>query len=272
MKSNHLELEDARIHYVEQGEGVEIVWLPGGDQRGEDWAEQFAAFADGFRNLSFDPRGVGETTSERPPPWTIPEFAADCAALIKAVCEPPVIVCGLSMGSLMVQELALSYPELVKVAIAMGTTARKSGYMEEWEKAEIDFRRQGGRLTPDMALAHYALLMYPSEVLGDDELWAKVKPVVASAYEERDGEMLAAQWEACLEYHTIERLPHCQVPMHVVAFSQDTQTPPARGKLVADTVPDGHFHLLEGLGHCSMFGHRPEVVNECLRNIVKGYL
>ena len=99
-----------------------------------------------------------------------------------------------------------------------------------------------------------------------------MKPIVASAYEERDGEMLAAQWEACLEYHTFDRLPQCKVPMHVVAFSQDTQTPPARGKLVADTVPDGHFHLLEGLGHCSMFGHRPDVVNECLRNIVEIYV
>ena len=272
MKSGRLSLGDAVIHYVEQGEGPEIVWLPGGDQRGEDWAAQFNAFADGFRNISFDPRGVGKTTSERAPPWTIPEFANDCAELIRAVCEPPVFVCGLSMGSLMVQELALSYPELVRVAIAMGTTAKKSGFIDEWETAEIEFRRQGGTLPPDMALAHYALLMYPSEVLGNDELWEKCKPFVASAYEERNGEMLAAQWQACLDYNSFDRLPECKVPLHVVAFSQDMQTPPARGKLVADTAPDGHFHLLEGLGHCSMFGHRPDTVNACVRAIIEGYL
>ena len=43
------------------------------------------------------------------------------------------------MGSLMVQEPALSYPERVRVAIAMGATARKSGFIYEWEKAEIEF-------------------------------------------------------------------------------------------------------------------------------------
>ena len=58
----------------------------------------------------------------------------------------------------------------------------------------------------------------------------------------------------------------------MIAFSQDVQTPPARGKIVAETAANGHFHLLEGLGHCSAFGHRPEVVNACIREIVEQYL
>jgi hypothetical protein len=57
----------------------------------------------------------------------------------------------------------------------------------------------------------------------------------------------------------------------VIAFSHDIQTPPARGKLVADTAPRGSFHLLEGLGHCSAFGHRPDLVNACIREIVEQY-
>ena len=33
--------------------------------------------------------------------------------------------------------------------------------------------------------------MYPSEVLGDDQLWEKCKPIVERAYSDRDNEMLS---------------------------------------------------------------------------------
>jgi len=267
MDHGTLETPDVALHYVIQGNGPDIVWIPGGDQTGETWAGQMAAFPD-HRNVSYDPRGAGRTVCRVAPPWPIPVFADDCAALVRAVCQPPVILIGLSMGALIVQEMVCEHPELVRLAIAMGTSGGKSGFIQEWENAEIRFFGAGGKLPPDFAVAHYATLMYPSEVLGDDALWAKVKPVVEAAYKDRDGRMLAAQWQACVEYSAIDRLPQCNVPLHVIGFSQDMQTPPARGRKVADAAANGTFHLLEGLGHCSMFGHRPEVVNAKLREIV----
>ena len=71
--------------------------------------------------------------------------------------------------------------------------------------------------------------------------------------------------------YALDRLPHCEVPIHVVAFSQDLQTPPSRGRVVAEAAKHGHFHLLEGLGHFSLFGHKPDVVNACIRGIIDSY-
>ena len=176
------------------------------------------------------------------------------------------------MGSLIVQEVALGFPDLVRCAIPMGTRAQATGFLREWLAAEVDFRRNGGRLSGPFAIAHYGVFMYPAAVLGDDELWSQVRDFVAGDYEERDGDMLAAQWEACLAYDSHDRLPRCKVPMHVIAFSQDVQTPPSRGKVVAELAPEGHFHLLEGLGHLSMAGHKTEVVNVCIREIIDEYL
>lgn len=266
-----IELADCRLSYLQEGEGPDIVWIPGGDQTGDIFSAQFAAFSPGFRNTSFDPRGVGGTMSKTSPPWPISVHAADCAALIRQVCDLPVVATGLSMGALIVQEMALCYPELVRIAIPMGTGARKTGFFREWEEAEIAFAAAGNSMPADLAVAHYATLSYPSEVLGDDELWQRCKPFVAGAYEARDPKMLAAQWQACLDYDSLDRLPHCEVPMHVIAFSQDLQTPPARGRMVAEAAKHGHFHLLEGLGHCSLFGHKPEVVNACIREIIESY-
>ncbi len=115
-----LSLDDVELSYVQQGDGPDIVWIPGGDQRGIHFAEQYEASPD-FRNTAYDPRGVGETVSHAGPPWTTTDLARDCAALIREVCNPPVVLTGLSMGSLIVQQVVLDYPELIRVAIPMGT-------------------------------------------------------------------------------------------------------------------------------------------------------
>lgn len=261
---------DVDLHYLQRGTGPDIVWLPGGDNVAADWADQFAAFGEGWRNTSFDPRGAGRTVSRRDPPWSMAEHAADCAELIRAACDPPVIVVGLSMGSLIALEVALSHPELVRCAIPMGTFARATGFMRDWMVAEVEFRKAGGRLSRDFAIMHYGAFMYPSEVLGDATLWGKVRDFVDRSYGEREGDLLIAQWQACIDFDVVDRLPGCKVPVHVVGFSQDMQGPPVHGRRVAELAPQGHFHLLEGLGHLSLVGHRPDAVNGLIRTIIEG--
>ena len=179
--------------------------------------------------------------------------------------RPAGVLVGLSMGSLIAVQIAHDRPELVRSAIVMGTCVRKTGFIREWEEAEIAFRRDGGSLPPAFATAHYAMQYYPADALGDDETWERIRPFVAAGFAERDGAMLAAQWQACLDYDSSALLPRIAAPIHAVAFSEDVQTPPRRVREVAELAADGHFHLLQGLGHGSAFGHRPEVVNACLR-------
>lgn len=266
-----LELPGVTLHYEQSGCGPDILWLAAGDNPGGNWRRwQTPAFDERHRSTTYDARGVGATVSSADPPWSIAEHAADAAALIESVCEPPLALVGLSMGSLIAQELACTRPELVRLAAVMGTCVRKTGFIREWERAEIDLRRSGRKLPPDFALAHSALLLYPAEVLGDDETWARLKPLVAADFSERDGGMLAAQWEACLEYDSSELLPGCEVEMHAVSFELDVQTPPTRGREVAELAPRGRFHLLRGCGHGSAFGHRPDEVNALLASILEG--
>ena len=264
----HLRTSGANLYYEQTGDGADIVWLPGGDQRGRDMRWQVEGFPD-FRNTTMDPRGAGETEVVDAPPWSILDMARDCAELIEAVCAPPVVLAGLSMGSLIVQEVAITWPALVRIAIPMGTEAYSEGYPREWMESEIRYRREHGDLPPDFALTHYGAFMYPSEVLGDPELWNELKGVTSDAYEHRDGALLDAQWQACCDFDSRDRLPGCRVPMHVIGFSQDMQAPPAFGMKAARLAGNGHFHLLEGLGHLSLCGHKPEVVNAKIREIIE---
>jgi pimeloyl-ACP methyl ester carboxylesterase len=267
--SPELALSDVTLAYRQSGAGPDVVWLAAGDNPGDNWRlHQTPAFDDAYRSTTYDARGVGATRSNRQPPWAIPVHAADLAELIEAACRPPVFLIGLSMGSLIAVQLAHDRPELVRGAAVMGTCVRKTGFIREWEEAEIAFRRDGGSLPPAFATAHYAMQYFPADALGDDETWERIKPIVAAGFAQRDGAMLAAQWQACLDFDSGPLLPRIESPVHAVAFSEDVQTPPARVREVAELARHGHFHLLQGLGHGSAFGHCPEVVNRCLRSIM----
>src|SRR5919202_3815418 len=186
-----LQLPDLSLFYEQSGQGPDIVWLAAGDHPGHNWRRyQTPAFDGRFRSTTYDARGVGNTRSQAPPPWPITAHALDAVALIEAVCDPPVALVGLSMGSLIAVQVAHDRPDLVRCAIVTGTCVRKTGFIREWEEAEIALRRGGGGLPPDFATAHYALLYSPAEVLGDDQLWNTVRPLVAADFEERDGAML----------------------------------------------------------------------------------
>ena len=263
-----LPLKHVTLRYIQDGNGPDIVWIPGGDEVADAWDQQFAEFRGSFRNISFDPRGAGQTVCHTPPPWTIADYAADCAALVREKCKPPVIMIGLSMGSLITLQFAIDYPDLVRLAIPMGTTAKATGFSRDWMIAEVKYRRAGGTLPPDFAVTHYAAFSYPSEVLGNDRLWEKIKARVGGNYGHRDGDMLVAQWQACIDFDVVDQLPQCKVPIHVIGFSEDCQCPAPMGRRAAALAGNGQFHMLQGLGHVSCEVHNPEVVNQKIREIL----
>ena len=120
----HLEGSEATIAYEQSGQGPDLVWVAGGGSRGGDWRLfQTPFFDDRYRSTTFDGRGIGDTTCDVPQPWPIEAFARDTAELIEAVCEPPVAIVGSSLGSAIVQQVAIDRPDLLRCAVVMGTGA-----------------------------------------------------------------------------------------------------------------------------------------------------
>lgn len=255
------------MRVVVEGEGPSIVFVPGGDQTAEAYSQQFARLTDSYRCISYDPRGAGDTTAPAPP-WTMADYAADCAAVIDAFAGGHAVICGLSLGGLVTQQTAIDFPEKVRLAIPMGTSAYIDGFTRDWMQAEIDLRKDGIVL-PDYFLApHYAVYAFPAKALHEPELWEQIKASYTTRFRDRDPQDTIDQWEACLEFDCREGLKTCPVPIHVIAFSEDVQTAPIMCKVVSDLAPYGIFHEIPGLGHVSMTRHKPDIVADKLREIL----
>lgn len=260
--------------YEQVGEGADILWIAGGGSVGADWHHwQVPAFSSRYRNTTFDNRGIGGTTCTAPLWWTIADFAADAAALIEAVCRRPVAIIGLSMGSFIVLQLALDRPDLVRCGIAMGTAANGGeGWLGDYMRAEIEFRHQGGRLAGMMSTTHYAAELYPAQALGDQATWQRISGFLGPAFEAENERSLIGQWQACVDHDVAARLPSLSVPLDVIAFAEDVQVPPQYGKQVAELAPGANYHLLEGMGHASLFGHRHDEVNAVIGEILQRHM
>ena len=265
-------LPRAVLHYEQFGSGPDIVWVAGGGGRGLSWHRyQIPEFETDFRCTTFDSRGIGLTRCEEPLPWSIADMADDTAVLIEAVCDPPVVVVGHSMGGFIVTELALGRPDLLRGVIASGTAGCGGrGWLGDYMGAEVDLRRGGGRLEGLFVLTHYAAELYPARVLGDEEQWEEIKNwMLEIGFLEGNEQSLIPQWQACVDFDVIERLPGCGVsPFHVFGYAEDVQAPPQYGKQVADLIPGAEYHLFEGMGHGSLRGHGHRAVNAKLREIL----
>ncbi|WP_374307125.1 alpha/beta fold hydrolase [Dongia sp.] len=272
----YVETVDARLFYDQSGPvgGPDIVWVGGGGTKGRDWQRfQTPHFDAKFRSTVFDNRGIGLTTSTAPMPWTIEDFAADVAAIIRGACGGrKVALIGSSLGSAIIQQVMIDYPDLERVAILMGTGAWSTGWGWDYQEAEIDFRKAGGRLDGMMGVTHYAAMLYPARALGDRDLWPRLKALMLEWMDSGSNEeSLVPQWDASLRFDQREGLKNVRVPTHVLAFEEDVEAPPQDGEEVARLIPGARLHLLPGMGHGSWYGHKHDEINAVIEGIVVQY-
>jgi pimeloyl-ACP methyl ester carboxylesterase len=92
-----------------------VLMLHGGGQTRHAWHASATNLADaGWRAITVDLRGHGESTHPRPPAYALEDFTADTRALIAALADSPVVV-GASLGGI-AGLLAVTEPPAAPVA------------------------------------------------------------------------------------------------------------------------------------------------------------
>lgn len=118
-----LEVNGARLHYEEQGQGAEtIVFAHGLLWSGRMFRAQVAALSERYHCVTFDFRGQGKSAVTADG-YDMDTLADDAAALITTLGLAPCQFAGLSMGGFIGMRLAARRPELLRSLILMETSA-----------------------------------------------------------------------------------------------------------------------------------------------------
>ena len=247
-------INGVELSYKLEGEGPEtIVLINGLADDLETWAYQVPDFlAAGYRVLRFDNRGIG-ASSKPAGPYTSRMLADDAKALVEALNLSSFHLMGVSMGGMIAQEYALSYPADL-LSVTFGCTYAAPG----------PFCSRMFAMWADLA----PVLGVPF-VMRDVTLWAFTVPF----FEQRTAEL--AEFEAAMRYldqpihaylaqlaviqnhDTTGRLGEITVPALVLAGEEDILIPVSLSRQIHQAIPGSQWATTKG-GHACVWEHPAE--------------
>jgi pimeloyl-ACP methyl ester carboxylesterase len=115
-----IQVNDCELYYEEHGQGPPLVLLHGGWQSIDSWQAQVAHFANDYRVVTFDLRGHGGTGPTSVRRYSIELFADDLEGLLSRIDIERPILCGVSIGGMIVQEYLARHPDRARSAVIGG--------------------------------------------------------------------------------------------------------------------------------------------------------
>lgn len=245
------------LHYEISGAGDPLLLIMGTSGSIPLWGEVVPRFAERYRVIAFDNRGLGG--SERGEgEITVASMAEDASALLDSLDVPRAHVLGWSLGSAVAQELALAHPEQVASAVMFATWARCDGF----QRSVLTALRLPYAIGDMEAALVTAGLAFSPQLLDHPDFQAMLEPMLpAFPRNAEQMQVTTEQWDADLAHDTLDRLGRITAPTLVLVGEQDLLTPPWQARVVADAIPGARFELVTGPGSShGMHIERPDDV------------
>ncbi len=244
------------LFYEEAGTGEVIVWIPGTGLLGTSWSRQVDHFRHRHRCITVDLRGSGRTEGGGTD-FTVGEMADDIAGALDALGIRRAIAVGLSLGSAVVQELALRRPELVRAAVLLATWSSTAD--EHHIRRHFESRLYALEHGPLDVFVQFAFWMSaPSLLDHEPDLQSRVEAELAQ-HVSPNLAGTAAHFRADLGHETRERLPRLACPTLVLHGTEDLITLPWYNERVAALIPGAQLRTVPGAGHLAWL-ERPDQV------------
>jgi len=109
--------EGAVLRVWSQGNGPLLILIPGGGGTGEGFNKSIPLLSKSYRVVTYDRRGNGESTVDKPRILNPMESARDIVAIIKAMGCAKASLFGTSSGGIFALQVAQSYPEYVESVV-----------------------------------------------------------------------------------------------------------------------------------------------------------
>ncbi|MFO1164129.1 MAG: 3-oxoadipate enol-lactonase [Paracoccus sp. (in: a-proteobacteria)] len=191
----------------------------------------------GIRAIRFDKRGHG--LSDLGGDYAIADLADDVAALIEATSDGPVIICGLSIGGMIAQNLAARRPDLIRAAV-LSNTAVKMGTAESWTDRIRTIETRGIAAIADMVMERWFAPTFRARP--ELALWRNM--VIRTS---APGYIAACRALAAADL-TVQTAG-LRLPTLVIAGDSDGSSPADLVRATAALIPGARFHIIADAGH-----------------------
>ena len=243
-------VRDLDMYYEQHGAGPRLLYISGtgGDLRNAPRVFD-GAIAPHFDLLSFDQRGLGQT-SKPESPYTMADYADDAAALLEVAGWERCLLMGVSFGGMVAQEVALRHPQrFERVVLACTSSGGPGGISYPLHELE------------PMPPAERAVFRLDISDRRRDKAWQAANPdtvrqltdaeVAASAARAADPAKARGyhgQLKARAAHDTYDRLPSLRMPVFLCGGNYDRQAPPENLRVLQERITGSRLEFFEG-GH-----------------------
>jgi 3-oxoadipate enol-lactonase len=205
------------------------------------WDPQVPALSQTHRVIRFEHRGHGGSPVPSGP-YTMDDLGADVLTMLDRLDLARVSYCGLSIGGMVGQWLAINAPERIERLVLLCTSA----YLppaEAWCERAAAVREAGSpEVVADAVVGRW---FTPAYALSHGDIVARYRAMIAGI----DAEGYAGCCEAIAAMDLRSGLPGISAPTLVVAGRQDPSIPPEHGEAIAAAIPGSRLEILDPGAH-----------------------
>lgn len=257
------------IYYEVQGKGVPLVMIQGFAGNYKAWFFQTRVFKKYYKVIVFDNRGIGKSGMSGVP-YTIKTMADDVIGLLDYLNIDKAHVLGLSLGGLVAQEVAISYPERV-IKLILGSTFAGREVNDVNPELMKTLGVQEGSTDIDVKSIDFRKLMNFMVSAAFNRWLYRMVFVPLSKYSTRsiDAEKYLSQMQSVSGYDTLERLHLIKAPTLVLTGTADRIISPDMSDLLASHIPDSRLVKVKGGSH-AFFMEMSGRFNKEVLNFLRG--
>ncbi len=239
-----------RIAVSIRGEGQPLLLINGIGATGElfDPFRDAIEAIDGRQTIAFDAPGVGHSPATTYPP-TMRQLAKIVARLVDKLGHDQVDALGISWGGALAQELAYRHPDrvrhLVLAATMHGITSMPG------RPSAMSVLLTPARYYSTEYLEQVAPTLYGGQIRENPELLREHAHIRST----RPPSMIGYTWQlaAISRWSSWFWLPHIRQRTLVLAGDDDPIIPMVNGRQMAQRIPGGELHVVDGGGHLFLY-------------------
>ena len=250
---------DIRMYYEIHGQGEPLLLIMGLGGHILDWGWSLPQqLAKHYQVIMFDNRGSGRTDQPQGP-YSIKQMANDTIGLMNAIGLKQASIFGVSMGSMIAQEIAMDHSEKVAMLVLGCTHAggdkqvKPEPEIEAYLLPRTDLTLQGALwwsapagYTPEFIYAHPEIV--------ERKIQANMAyPCQLHAYED--------QLAAFKAYDSHSRISSIKAPTLVITGQKDVLIPPENSRMIARQIPNAQLKEINGAGHLFWISHSSETLS-----------
>ncbi|SFR61197.1 alpha/beta fold hydrolase [Halogeometricum limi] len=256
-----VQTDDIEIYYEVRGDGPPIVFIHGALSDHSAATQQLAAFSDTHTAIAYDLRGHGDTENPRHEPYSIDRLADDLHGFIDEMGLERPVLCGVSMGGMIAQVYASSYPDQLSALVLADT----------FSPAFLDWRDRFQRSTLVATTAGLVRLVGYNRAKGlilwfgrklERDQTTSLRP---DAFPDMDTVDAVNALEAVAGFHTTDiDLSSITVPTLVLYGEHETSLISRHAPTLSAQIPDSTVREVPDAGHASPWDN-PEFFNSAVR-------